>query len=305
MVTMILKNSGQNTLEIALVIIIGIILLLGAISTWNWFNKSMAERMDAYKATRHIALTGDMGRQVNYTPERLNILGMTTLRGVPGDEIPDLPEDPDLQHCYDEFNQRLNQSQVLLNESAEASAEAADITTQFMAVKSALGSIMVFYFPHHERFDSWLFGGDYNKFYNSNFETIKSQFLASYPGHDFIDSTGFISANTVLNNYIDVGISLEDESVAKAQEAADKREQANTLLSEAGRLLTECLGGTPPPANPCKEQCYDDYGRLADQKANETTIACFGGDIELCNQLGNETAILQQQYNDCLFNCTL
>ena len=307
---MIFKNTGQNTLEICLAIIIGIILILGAISAWNWFNKTMAERLDSYKATRHIAGTTDFGRQVDYTPDNFDIFCITsTLNPVPGDEIPDLSEDPELQHCYDEFEQMINLSQELFNESIVAQQEAGEILAEYTILKSTLGNFTVLDWPWPiwQRFDGWLFSPLPNSgeiFYTSSWDAIGDQFPTKAGGCAFRDDSGISTSSVIImNSYINVGITLEDASEAKAAEATEKMQQSQELAEEAPDFLIECLGGQAPGADPCLEQCYEEFGEPAQQMVAQVNEVCYGGNFALCEQLMGELQILQEQYMNCTDDC--
>jgi len=304
------NNLGQNTLEITVVIIIGIMLVLGGISTWNWFNKSMAERLDSYKASRHVAATSAFGKQINYTPDEFDIFCLTSrLNSVPSHEIPNLTEDPELQYCYDQFNAMINQSQALANESIALQLEAGDLMAQYSALKCELGNFTVYEFPLFiwDRFDEWLFWplpDRYERFYTSSWDQIGVKFASSWsPGCLFRTGLGIPVPVSVVLSIIANGIDLEDTAQARAEESAEKMQESQDLMTEATNFLIECLGGVVPPGDPCLEQCEEDYGIPAQQLYQQAMGYCMGGELELCNQTMEQAQIMQWQYSNCTENC--
>ena len=75
---------GQSTLEVGMAIALTIVLIVATVATWSWFNKTMVERMDNYKASRYNA-SYDMfihpdifGQQETYNVTNLSIFAFNT-----------------------------------------------------------------------------------------------------------------------------------------------------------------------------------------------------------------------------------
>ena len=144
-----LKNSslGQTTLEICLVIAVAVLLLLGVISVWNYFNKVKVERLDNYRSMRLAALdlrTGITGKQVDYEPPPLDIFSMAAnIDDAPGAQgvggYP--PENP----CSIEYNELMQLPGELLADVGELSEDFANLMVDSMNQRIELGMLKVWY----------------------------------------------------------------------------------------------------------------------------------------------------------------
>lgn len=187
----IMKNFkfkfAQTSLEIALAICLAIVLVVATMSVWSWFNKTMVERMDTYKSTRHMALTSSMGLQAEYTPEPFDIFGFSSMKEGPGDQDPNLTDDIDYQACYDDFDATIEESLGLVDDAMAKYEEANELKLEYTELRAELGKMWVMIldpeipWPFNilwiSRFDMWLFtpfGVKY--FYETEWDNIKLTF---------------------------------------------------------------------------------------------------------------------------------
>ena len=192
-----LKNSflGQATLEICLAIVIGILLLMGAISVWNYFSKVKVERMDDYKGTRLAALElrswGDTGKQVDYEPPPLDIFSMAATVGeAPNPEgVEPYPQYPQ-GSCDAEFNDLAELSGPLVEDIGELSEDFANLMSDSIDQRQELGMLKVWYwiggitvigpllplpFELYDYIMTWLYD-DEEDFFLNNWDTIGADF---------------------------------------------------------------------------------------------------------------------------------
>lgn len=139
-VKIIKEALGQTTLEICMAIMIGILLIAGAVSVWNHFGKVKVDRMDEYRATRYTAIdptASTTGQQLAYTEPPFNIFSMLNSVGPITPTPPLPPVDPE-STCYPDYNLTMNLSATLMQESGTHALDLAILASNSLVLKGEL-----------------------------------------------------------------------------------------------------------------------------------------------------------------------
>lgn len=310
--------QGQATLEIAIAIALAIVLVVGTISTWTYFNKTMAERLDNYKATRHIALVGKLGTPTYYNPDDFDIFSMSPgLNDTPGYEAPNLTEgglnESDIQACYDAYTVAFEQVPLIFQQATILMQESSNYTSQSTELRAELGPAKVFGWenypvPHWEVLGfniDFLLYYNIKAFYEKSWKSIKDQFEFITTGgiFAFLLKGKLLSESDIKHDYINDGVGLEILAEQKMQEAILKQGEAYATMADAYVDLISCLYTNMPQGNECIDDCYDTYGKAAEEKGKQASVTCAEGSLDFCQIQLNETQVLAEQYSDCVYDC--
>jgi len=310
-------KSGQNTLEVAIILVVGSVLLVGVISTWGWFNKTLVERLDVYKQYRKTALTTEMGKKVDYTPESLNIFGsIKSIGASPGYDNPFSADDP---ICSPAYNATMQQVSQAYSDANMLRSEADDFKKQYTEIKGNLGALLVTIAmnPIDQPFADWLYSkyNNIDELLNSNLKDIQEDFdnqlqayqFSTQPVQYFHKDNDYYDPYDIEPEFIQKGLGFQSNALEKIGQSNQKKHEAEDLSKQAIVDLEVCLGRQKSVGEICVDQCWTDYGQSMRDKYDEADNAYYGGyDVgqnSLSEQLYNEASNLKIQYDTCIGNC--
>lgn len=321
MISIFYNNTGQTTLEILLVVVLVIILIVGALSSWSWFNRTMVERLEVYNASRLAAIhdirSPQFGMNISYDRPSLNIFSLDASINDPTPPEGATWPGEDYGICSDNFYDSMAIVDEIRGEVQLLDEEITDIIGENFNLKNDLGSNVaaVRICPpavvSDDLFMEWIYNGAVNldQFFNNPFSAIGVQlgiriaqaavggcnvsfWRPSWPGGEVIN---------VVDEYISPGINLENSGAGLAQDRNTKQEEADDLESQAWVDFYDCAD-YEPPIDECYEQCKH-FQEEAEGLTGQALVARASGALGEAELIEEQAQQAQQDFNDCYDGC--
>ncbi|MFH1622310.1 MAG: hypothetical protein ABIA97_04225 [Candidatus Omnitrophota bacterium] len=306
---------GQSTLEITLAIMIGIVLLMGAISAWNYFSKVKVERMDRYRATRLAALDlrpwGDTGKQVDYEPPPFDIFSMDgAVGGAPGMEGLD-----DFRNgtCGPEYNELMNTSFNLLYDVGILTNELAGYPASTLPLRADFGMLRIWFriLGNWVETNSYLMMSMYpanqSIFFLKDWDALGSDFDAFVGGSPWNmrfeqEPDIFYSQAQVWNSFIALGIAVEEQAEKLNLELMIKNGLIPFMSKIAEAKFKACMRALEEEDTTCDELCANDLDQV-DIAINQTIDQANTGQLNQSMISFQEVMSSTDSYETCFLNC--
>ena len=316
------NSLSQTTLEICLVLAVGILLLIGAISVWNYFCKIKVERMDNYRATRLVALdlrSSNTGQQVDYEPPPLDIFSLAAnVADAPDpEEIEDYPEGS----CDTEFNELMELSGPLLTDVGVLSQDFTTLMIDSTSQRTDLGMLRIWYvfwgnplwFETNSFVMTWLYADDEDFFLN-DWDTIEVDFddkvNTTLASPNYIvnirfeqEPDVFYFANEVRDNFITPGKDIESQMETVNLERLIKQGLPPLISKVAEAKFNACIREVEGEDTTCDQQCGS-FLDQAETEINESIDEANSGQLPESHASFQEVIIQLDQYETCFVDCS-
>lgn len=291
--------GGQTTLEIAMAIMIGIILIAGAVSVWNHFGKVKVERFDEYRDTRDLAIdpTNTLENQLTYSEPPLNIFSLLNSVGPLNLNPPSFPIEP-TSPCFPDYNLTMNLSAELMLESAATAINLSDLFADSMNLKADFIAMSIWgrsstnpwlgnYWYDNTLYvvANWLYPSDAGLMFDNDWDQVGVDFnnrVASFIGEacpfwiggvntdiQFDDNTyscdpasslWCYTSTDIWNNFITPGINIELQTEDLTYETIIKGELSSLLMKVAEANYNTCERSFLEANGMCDAECMVSFG---------------------------------------------